>query len=763
MANILAFPDHNIDPKKKGKDWILQFAKAALNNWNINMPLGSIFMARAAEYKEERDYAMGRQSIDKHKKELLPEDENDESFTKISWDGRMDGVVLLNIAKAKVQKAGYNILATPITPKAKDAQDEEYAKAKVKIMMRDAIQQQAPQLANHPMLKKMPGEADNLEELQMEIDFNPKFVRAKDIEESVQLVYYENDADRLWDVAAEDIVYHGVGVVKEGLDENNKVTLRHVFPDRFACSFSRKADFSDMTWAFEIHSTKISDLSKYFNANDIEKLVDQQMGKNENPTSLGINTFENNGYDIFKCDVMDLEFISWDKIVTEANKDKNGNLKVSRTKPSDADKVKQGTQYIAKTVENIYKCKWVVGTDLIYDYGKAENVKRSVNIATMSKTKLSYHIQAANFYNMRATGLVAGMKSIIDDLNNSTFKLRMFKNRMIPNGFSMDTSVLENVALGKGGKVLTPEELLKLFAETGWYVYRSNDIGINNNTNNPPIRPLSNSMGEDLATLLNDIQNSKQALRDITGLNELTDGSTPNPKTLTTIANLANESTNNALYQFVNARRNLIEDTAKATVQRLQVALKRGAYDGFNKATGRWVSVPKSIMDYDYDIMIEDKASDDQKQWLYELVREDIANGVLDTADVITIINSYNIKDAQIMLAFKAKNNKAKAQAMALQNTQATAQAQMQSNQAAEMLKDQMAEKQAQRQIMIDNNMMAWQYEIAKLKVAQADAAVDKKAVTDILTSGVIGQPQPDLSQNQQALPPNNSQQQVAA
>jgi hypothetical protein len=80
-------------------------------------------------------------------------------------------------------------------------------------MLREAIMKQAPQLGNHPGLKQLPGEAEDLEALQMEIDHNPKFIRAKDIEEAIQLVFYENEADKLWDVIAEDIVDFGVGIV----------------------------------------------------------------------------------------------------------------------------------------------------------------------------------------------------------------------------------------------------------------------------------------------------------------------------------------------------------------------------------------------------------------------------------------------------------------------------------------------------------------------------------------------------------------------
>lgn len=738
MDQLLPFPDHNTDPKKKDKDWILKFAKAAYSSWNIGMPTGSIFLAKQQCYAEIRDYAMGRQSVAKHQKQLLPEDPNDESFTKISWKPRSDGKVLRDIAVAKVQKAGYNIIATPISETAKDAQDAEVAAAKVKIMMRQAM----PELANHPQLKRLPGEAEDLEELQMSIDFNPKFVRAKDIEESVQLVFSENEIDQVWDACAEDIVDFGVGIAEESIDENNKVIIEHVYPGEFACSFTNRSDFSDITWAFRLRSTKLSDISKQAGVTDdqLTQLVNKVSGQNGNPISIGTNTLENNGYDAFKAPVMQLKFISWDKRVTEATT-KNGVLKVSKVKPSKADKISADKEYTSKTIENIYKCKWVVGTDIIYDYGIEANTKRSVNIATMGKTKLGFHIKAASFSNMKAVGLTEAMISSIDDLDITTFKYRMFKNRMVPPGFDIDLTAIEDVAIGATGKTMTKKEVLDLFYETGNFLNRrSGGLSIDNNVNYKSVIPLDNAMTQHLVEFANDMANSKQALRDITGLNELTDGSTPNPKTLTTIANLANESTNNALYNLINARKFIINSVAKATVQRLQTALKRGPYDGYNPVAGRWISVPKSILYYDYDIIIESKSTDDQKQIIYNLMTEDIKNGLISHADVVTIIYANNLKAAAILLSYKVDKAKNQQQAMALQNTQATAQAQMQSNQMAEQIKDEMAERQKMRQIQIDNNLQSWAYMIQELKNKQINANVETKAITDILTSGVAPQ-----------------------
>ena len=748
----IAFPDHDLDPRKKDKKWILQFAKAAWNNFQMGMPVGSIFYSKANRYDEIRSYAMGKQSTDKYKKELLPEESQDDSYSKISWDPRTDGAVIRNIAVAKIQKAGYNIICTPINADAQDAEDASNAALKAKIMLREAAQKQDPSIAESPQLKQLPGEPEDLQELQMQIDFNPKLVRAKDVEESVQLVLYENEFDKAMDAVAEDLVDFGVGILKEDIDENNKVVLRKVMPGRFICSYTDFSDFRDVYFAGEVNMVKLSALAKVFDEDKVKEIQDKVAGRDGNPSNFGENTLNNNGYDIFKAAVLDLEFITYDKRVTEHNTDDNGNLRISKTNPKNADK--DQPKYNAKTIEYVYKCKWVVGTDLLYDYGKADNQKRSVDISTMSKTKMSYHIVAASFHKMKAKGLTEELIPIIDDICRVTYKWRNCLNQMVPNGFDVDIAALENVAMGKGGENMKPKEILDMFFETGIMVSRRSGISMDTNVNYKAIQPIQNDMSDQLKTLMDMVQVSKQALRDITGLNELTDGSTPNPKTLTTIANLANESTNNALYYLVNARTKLLEATAKGVVQRLQIAVKNGPYDGFNKEAGRFITVPKSIADYDYDLMIEDAPTDEQKQIIYSLMTDDIKQGLISHADVIGVIYTKNLKHAAILLSYKVEKNKKAMQEQTLQNTNATAQAQMQSNQAAETVKDQMAEKAHQRKMQELDLIKSWEYETQKLKNQQLDANADKKAITEIMKSDV------DMSQMpQQGQPQDPSQQ----
>jgi len=736
----IAFPSHDTDPRKKSEaDFILQFGKAIWANWHSSMPDGSIFYAKRNKYAEIRDYAINRQSLDRYKKQLLSDESQDASYMKIDMTPRADGMVLRNIAVAKLQKSGYNIVATPINASATDAEDKEYARIKTKIMLREELQKRGSELADSAELKPEVGEPEDLEELEMRMEFGPKLTRAMDIEESVQMIFYETETDKILDAVAEDNVDFGVSIVKEGLDENNKVTVRKVYPGSFGCSYTEQPDFSDITWGFEVIPVKLSDLSKTFNEDQMAIIRSHAEGRYGNPSTMGTSSVETNGYDLFKTEVLDFEFISYNKRVTEETTDKNGNIRISKASPKKEGKNTSKNSYTSKTIEALYKGKWVIGTEYIYDYGLAENQKRTVEVKTMSKTKLSYHIQAASFHNMRSVGLTEQMIPIIDDINIANYKLRNFRNRLVPNGFDIDLAAIEGVALGKGGQAMKPIDVLDMFFETGILISRRSGISMDKNVNYKAINAISNNMADHIVQIIQDINQSKQALREISGLNELTDGSTPNARTLTTIAQMANESTNNALWYMLNSRRKLIESLARGVTQRLKTAIKNGPYDGYNKSTGRHIRVPESIAHYDYDIMVEDRPGDEQRQMVMQLMLEDIRAGYISHSEVINILYTNNLKRSAMLLAYKVEKGKQRIQNEAMAREQANSQMQAQINEQAEMLKHEMAEEQHQREMEKIGYEKAWDFITVSQKQGLANEAVMQKA------TGMIAQQEQDV------------------
>ena len=163
-----SYPDHQIDPRKKGKDWILQYCKAAWQDAGTNLPLTSLYRGRD-RYNEIRQYALGKQSIDKYKKAIFGDDIPDTSVLSNNWNVYAIIPKYREISVSKIIQRLFNINAFAIDESAKSEEDAYYAKIRTKIIMRDAAMQASPKLAQSPVLQKATGEPDDLEELELSL------------------------------------------------------------------------------------------------------------------------------------------------------------------------------------------------------------------------------------------------------------------------------------------------------------------------------------------------------------------------------------------------------------------------------------------------------------------------------------------------------------------------------------------------------------------------------------------------------------------
>lgn len=256
----------------------------------------------------------------------------------------------------------------------------------------------------------------------------------------------------------------------------------------------------------------------------------------------------------------------------------------------------------------------------------------------------------------------------------------------------VDLDALENVALNKGGENMKPVDLLQMFFETGILAGRSKDI-MGNNVNYKPVIPIDNNVYDQLKALYEHLQITITQMQSIIGLNELTDGSTPNPKTLNGVASIAVESTNNSLFPLQFGERYLLESLAQDMLLLMQQSLKMGKVEGFAKAlnsnTLQFIEVSDTLRMRDYGIMLDERPNDDQKQLLMMAIQQDQAQGFLDSADALYILNVYNVKQAQQMLAYKARKNKESAQKAEMAKIQENNQGAQQTAMVAEQARQQ--------------------------------------------------------------------------
>lgn len=697
MAN---FPSHLIDTKRKDKTWVSKYIQAAWKDFQESYPDG--FYNAKDRYHETKLYMLGKQPITKYKKMLDPQKtaSGDESWFNIDWNVIPIIPKFRRIALGRLKKSSYNINATAVDAIAVDDKEKYYADAAAKIMIRKEFEKQG---LDPEMIGMKDSEPQDLDELEMHLNYSYKHQMASEMEQAIELILNLNGYDELRSTVIEDIHDYGIAGYKEYFDSAGKIKVKRVNPSNLVTSYTTDKSFSDIQYCGEVVEMTIADLKQFAGAEitdaQYEELYKQFEGKNSS-TQIKHSEYAKN-YDGQRIKVLDLEFFSVNDLVLEERINRKGNVVVGRTDREKKDTEKK--RYSRTSYKVVYKGMWVVDSDIYFNCGLQTNMKRAKS--SLSDTSMSYHLIAPDIYQMVTYSLGEQMKSIADQIQLAWYKLQNVMLRARPRGIMIEIGALENVPLGKGGRAMKPLDIIDLYNQTGNLVFRaSDDEGVQNGYR--PITELNNGLGDEAARYFDIINRNVQLLRDILGFNEVSDASTPDPRMLKGVAALASESTNNALAYIKDAERSLTERLAYNISLRIQDAVEHGTLKGYIKALGsnslKFFEASKDITLHDYGIFIQDKPDEYQKEKMARRLEQALQSNQITIADSLAIENIDNIKQAEEVLAFRIKRNQEEARKNSERQQQMNAQVQMQSAQAAEQAKQQtiQIDSQAKAQLM---------------------------------------------------------------
>ena len=684
------FPSHTIDPEKKDKKWIAQYLKAAWTDYSAYYP-SQLYNGRD-KYHEIKLYMHGKQSISRYKKLLNPRDvaNDDQSWININWDVLPIIPKFRRIALATLLKADYNISIDAIDPVAQDDKNQFYADNAAKIILRDEFKKQG---VDEDLVPPPDVDAANLTELDMYMNYSYKHRMAVEMEQALQLVMNLNKFENERNKVIEDLHDYGIGGYKEYFDAQGNIKIRRVNPTNMVMSYTTDPYFKDIQYVGEVTEMTIADL-KQIAGDDITEeqyamIAEKFVNKVMTPSSMrDLNSTYNRVYDGFRVRVLELEFYSYNSIILEERVNSKGNVVVGR-----ASKIKgnrKDKKYSKTDYKVVYTGKWVVGSDVFFDCKLATNMKRAKS--SLTDTSLSFHIAAPDIYQMSTYSLGDQMKTIADQIQIAWYKLQNVMLRARPRGIMIELGALENVPIGRGGKALKPMEIIDLYNQTGNLVYRRlSDDGTASNYK--PIEELDNGIGNEATQYFNIIKQNIDLLRDILGFNEITDGSTPDPRTLNGVAKLASESTNNSLDYIKRAERDLIERLCYDLTLRIQDSALNGSINGYVRALGsssvQFFKLDPEVSAYECGLIVSQKPTEYEREKLARRIEQAIQSGQITLADAMMVENLDNLKYAELLLGYKIKKNEEEKQQKALEMQQMNGQIQQQSAQAAEAAKQQ--------------------------------------------------------------------------
>lgn len=689
------YPDPNIDPNKKGKDFIMEYGKAMYHSFKNSGY--TIFYNNRAEYRTLVAYAMGNQSVDQYKQRLDCWEEQDKSWINLDWQILNMCSRFVNVVQGNLNKTEANVVVSAIDPLAMDQKREFKAKVDAFLDLKqwmETIGVQAQQFfAEAPDISLDPDEKN------LFLNINIKHRWSMQMEKLINKVLYDNDYKQLKMDFVWDLIVLGIGAIKITEREDCFALVQKINPENLIVSYSEKGNFKDIQHAGEV---------KFMTPNEFFDRAGDQFTEEEKKDIInkyakirprynhsdGRNaTMYNNMGEGRMIEVLDFNFLSCDTMVHEKKKDKRGNPKLYRKNfnyPSNGEeynKKYEGEREVLRTkYDAAYKGLWIIGSDYICDYGRVENAL----LDDYYDNCLPYVIVAPNIHNGRTASLVKQMVPVLNYIQINWLKHNDAIAKYIPKGANIDLDALEDVAIGKGGKNMTKREIIEMYFKRGILVGRRKNMA-NKGSNGLAIQELENGMSRDVVTFFNNILNGINLLRSIIGVNEITDASTPDPKMLKSLAEAATVGTNNAL-DFLYSGLNLsFEYLCQNLSYSIVGAIKRGVDDNVDESVGdgtlKFFGDNSDITMHKYGIKIENKPTKDEWAGFQQEIAIALEQGMILPSDAAFIREIDNLKQARQYLIVRERRKMQMDAEQQQASIQATAQAQQQSAASASQMK----------------------------------------------------------------------------
>jgi len=664
-----------------------------------------------------RLYARGEQPIQKYKDELSIN--GDLSYLNLDWKPVPILSKFVDIVVNGISQKSYEIKAFAQDPSSVRKRTSYASKLQEDMLSIDYLEN-LKQILGIDLYQSTDTSIIPETEQELELHMQLSYKQAVEIaeEEAISTVFAKNKYNLIRRRLNMDLAVCGIAAAKTNFNTAEGITVDYVDPAYMIYSYTEDPNFEDVYYVGEVKSITIPELKKEFPNISNEELerIQKMPGNRQYVTGWG-------GYDENTVQVLYFDYKTYHNQVFKIKQTEQGLMKAIEKDDTFDPPENDMFEKVSRSIEVLYNGAKVLGTNDMLKWELAENMSRPY--ADTTKVEMNYSICAPRMYKGRIESLVGKCIGFADMIQLTHLKLQQVLSRMVPDGVYLDMDGLAEVDLGNGTNY-NPAEALNMYFQTGSIVGRSLTQDGDMNPGKVPIQELTSSNGYGkIQSLIQTYQYYLQMIRDVTGLNEARDGSTPDKQTLVGLQKLAANASNvatrhinqSSLYITLRMAENISLKIADALSFPLTAESLKNSISSFNSKTLQEV---KDLNLHDFGIFLELEPDEEEEQKLEQNIQVSLANGGIDLDDAIDLRQIKNIKLANQMLKIKRKAKMAKDQ----ENQQANIQAQADA-QASTAEKTAMAEVQKQEAITgskVQYEQARTQMEIQKLEVqAQLD------------------------------------------
>lgn len=784
MINPTNFPTQlATDAEKASKEFGLKVGQSIMWEWFAKTGNNCRYYSQWIDFHRIRLYSRGEQPIAKYKEQFQVD--GDMSHINLDWTPVPIIPKFVDIVVNGMNDRLFEVKAFAQDAMSIEKRSKHQEMVESNMLAKDALMQIKEQFGVDTFdvnPDELPGSEEELS-LYMQLKYKPAIEIAEEVAINTILdLNHYNDVRKRVDY---DITTIGIGMVKHSFVPGTGVRVEYVDPANMVYSYTESPTFDDCFYFGEVKQVPITELIKIKPDITNEELAEiQQLGTAWYNYYGVLRPYRS---DLFNRDVVTLLYFNYKTDKTYVYKKKYTENGGSRVIQKDENfQVPEGMEErferIEKRIDVWYEGVMVMGSSYLLKWELAKNMVRPKSASQYALPQ--YIAVAPRMYKGVIESLTRRMIPFADLIQLTHLKLQQVLQRVVPDGVYIDADGINEVDLGTGA-AYNPEDALRLYFQTGSVIGRSTTVDGDFNHGKIPIQELNTNSGQaKITALINAYNQYLSMIRDVTGLNEARDASSPNPDALVGVQKLAALNSNTATRHILEGSLFITRRLSEALSCRVADILEYSDFkEQFTMQIGKFaVGILDEIKDlymYDFGVFIEVSPDEDQKAQLEANIQMALQRDQISLEDAIDIRQMKNLKLANELLKFKRKQKQkqdmeqeqAKIQMQTqgnIQSSQAAAQATLQKVQAESAAKAQLAQAQMQfdiqrmqaeaqikeqlMQVEFNYNMQLKGMEVEQIK----NLDMDKEKAKDNRTKLQATQQSKLIEQRQKDLPAMN-------
>lgn len=445
--------------------------------------------------------------------------------------------------------------------------------------------------------------------------------------------------------ALKDLVSIRYALIREYYDAEDKMMkVKYVDPRFGGLQYSRDNSFKDSEYGYELEEWPISKVRQKFDLTHEEAaaLAYYYSGAYGNPVTSSWNTYGNYdettgslGFDFyrvpaFRCEFIDIDNEKYYTHITKNNKKFNKPLK---------NKSPEGLDVFDNKIRYVREATWIPGTNYLCNSGKVQYMTRN----NPKKPSLSY-----KGIRLGVPALFQQIRPLLNGLTLAWWKTQQAISIAISNGIAVDVGSLKNIAIGKD-KTWDVTRVLQYYRQQAILLHKkSNPMNLGSGGGGTPVTPLITRMQENIDAQFGIMDKFMVMIEAISGINLVSMGATPEPRTGKFNMQVAQAGTNQVVGSIIRASTEMQADVSTNVIYRIRSLSRtnKSILDTYTEIIGK--AKMQTIMmaeksNVQYGISIEARDISEMKLFIEEVLSASIkassgeAGGLLDASEVILI------------------------------------------------------------------------------------------------------------------------------